>query len=107
MQVHIETLQTVGGKQTVEITIGSDRRRVPCYERGAPGQRWHDLTICGLAVRFRTGTKVWPGTAVYWFSSGNVNNLTPNIDKRGHFSLVGYAEDFVGKTVRSQHNAVA
>ena len=115
MQVHIETLKHAGedvvkGKDrtytfqryTVEVTIGNDRRAIRCTPCG------HErLDLYGLAVRFSTGTKVWPGTATYWYKGGHVNNLRPNIDKRGYFLLVGYAADFDGKAVRSQHNAVA
>lgn len=110
MQVHIDTLQITefnkyGSTATVEITIGNDRRRVDAYKTGFEGNE--HLIIHGLAVRFQTGAKVWPGHAIYWLKSGNVNNLRPNIDKRGHVNLVGYAEDYDGKSVRSQHNAVA
>lgn len=111
--VHVETLQVtpahregeilVGNQETIEITVRGDRRRVACYSR--PGS----ISIFGLAVRFRTGTKVWPGSAVFWRESGNVNNLRPNIDKfNGQWcSLVGYFDDHVNSKHRSQHNAVA
>lgn len=108
--VHTDTLKIVGqrtvGKftyntQTIEVSIGDDRRAVRCFE--------HDdtITICGLAVRFLNGNKVWPGRAIYWRKTGFVNNLRANIDKNGFFKLVGFETDFDGKTVRSQHNAVA
>jgi len=88
---------------TVEVSIGNKRRRVNCSQ--------HDgrTTIYGLAVRFRTGTKVWPGSAVYWAKTGNINNLRPNIDKfNGQFcSLVGFFEDHADSKHRSLHNAVA
>lgn len=121
MQVHFETFRQdddmvwndkKGAERkfeqfSVEITINTgrkqDRRRVRCskvYDKR--------ISIDGLAVRFaKAGDKVWPGTATYWVDSGNVNNVTPNIDKRGFFSLVGYFEDFNGKKIASQHNAVA
>lgn len=108
MQVHIETLKTISGdlwsRATVEITIKGDRREVVCYESGGANHR--HLVIYGLAVRFSSGEKVWPGSATYWFESGNVNNLRPNIDKRGYFTLVGFISDYEGKSVRSTHNAV-
>lgn len=114
--VHLDTLQSKPvsyttrkgevryfDKETIEITIGNDRRRVACHS--GPNR----ISIFDLAVRFRTGTKVWPGSAVYWVESGNVNNLTPNIDKfNGRWcSLVGYFDDHVDSERRSQHNAVA
>ena len=112
MQVHFETYREVepfvtkDGKSyprfSVEVTIGKDRREV-----GASSLFNGRIAVYGLAVRFSSGSKVWPGSALYWVESGNVNNLTPNIDKRGHFSLVGYSADFVGREVRSLHNAVA
>jgi hypothetical protein len=114
--IHFDTLQTETVEytdrkgrprsyesQTVEITLRGDRRRVSCHSRG------DSTTIGGLAVRFRTGTKVWPGSAVYWAKTGNINNLRPNIDKfSGQFcSLVGFFEDHADSKHRSQHNAVA
>lgn len=93
-------------RHSVEITIGKDRRTVYCSDAfGAEGQR--RITVHGLAVRFSSGAKVWPGNATYWIAHDKLNGLNPNIDKRGHFSLCGFAEDFEGKAVRSQHNAVA
>ena len=110
LTVHIDTLKLVGQRtvgdytfdqHTVEVSIGSDRRAVRCVPHG------DHVTITQLAVRFSQGTKVWPGFAIYWIKSGKVNNLKPNIDKSGYFLLAGFAEDFVGKSVRSNHNAVA
>ena len=114
--VHLDTIQATPAtytdrkgrlvtfdRQTIEITIRGDRRRVRCWG-GAD-----DITIYDLAVRFRTGTKVWPGSATYWHKTGNVNNLRPNIDKfSGQFcQLVGFLEDHESSSHRSQHNAVA
>lgn len=110
LEVHIDTLKVVGQRTvgdytwdqyTIEVSIGNDRRVVRC----SPDN--DRVTIYELAVRFNQGTKVWPGSAIYWIKSGRVGNLSPNIDKRGYFLLVGFAEDFDGKAVRSQHNAVA
>lgn len=115
MQVHFETYREDApteytnskGKvcsyqgHSVEITIGTDRRRVSC------GSVYDGrIYIHSLGVRFSQGAKVWPGTAVYWIEGDKVNNLRPNIDKRGHFSLAGYWEDFSRKAVASAHNAV-
>jgi hypothetical protein len=112
MQVHFETYREVepfvtkDGKSyprfSVEVTIGKDRRAV-----SASSLSNGHIMVYGLAIRFSSGSKVWPGSAVYWVESGNVNNMRPNIDKRGYFSLVGYSADFEGREVRSQHNAVA
>lgn len=115
MQVHIETrrqeadyvftrkgVERRSEQFSVEVTVGNDRRRVSCSSE-YNGR----FTIHGLAVRFSQGSKVWPATATYWLQSGNVNNARPNIDRRGHFHLVGFFEDFDGKKVASQHNAVA
>lgn len=123
MQVHIETLTrlpdevTMIGRgknavpftsvrHTVEVTIKGERRAVRCLTDISDEARKH-LTIFGIAVRFSHGAKVWPGSAVYWFKSGNVNNVRPDIDKSGVFYVVGFADDFAGKASRSQHNAVA
>lgn len=116
MQVHIETRRQEPSKtytradgtqvtidpHTVEVTINGDRRRVRC---GGIHNGW--MSVWDLAIRFSHGAKVWPGSATYWIESGNVNNIRPNIDKRGHFILAGYMEDFKDKPVRSVHNAVA
>jgi hypothetical protein len=111
LTVHIETLKTLEkdayGRipHTVEVTIGKDRRAVPCYPMNRDG-KLHSVTVYGLAVRFSSGDKVWPGSATYWAETGNVNNLTPNIDRRGYFSLVGYIEDFADKNSKSRHNSI-
>lgn len=117
MQVHPETFKhsstetyparKKGGqpvvieRHTVEVTISGKRSAVNCYADS------ESITVFGIAVRFSHGDKVWPGSAVYWRDSGNVNNVRPNIDKRGNFIVVGFASDYEGKAVRSQHNAVA
>lgn len=113
--VHTDTLQSTPAsytykgvthaydEQTIEITIRGDRRRVPCHAAET------NISIFGLAVRFRTGTKVWPGSAIYWREKGHVNNIRPNIDKfNGQFcSLVGFFADHADSKHRSLHNAVA
>lgn len=130
MQVHTETLKhvstdsyTVGkrarrtdaGKTyeikrwTVEVTIGKDRRAIRCspsYTVG-PVVALDSIDLYGLAVRFSSGEKVWPGSAVWWACHGQVNNLRPNIDKHGHFFLAGFFEDVAESAHRSMHNAVA
>lgn len=112
MQVHFDTFKQTGTRTfddgrtidtySVEVTIRGDRRAVRCSSTFN-----NRIDIYDLAVKFQTGTKVWPGRAVYWLESGNVNHLAPEIDKRGHVSLVGFFEDYADKAVRSQHNAVA
>lgn len=115
MQVHFETYQQEADyvyarngvahslpQFSVEVTINGDRRRVSC---SSVYNGW--VSIHKLAVRFSQGAKVWPGTATYWVESGRINDVRPNIDKRGHFSLAGFFEDYESKTVASQHNAVA
>lgn len=113
--IHLETLQSEPASytykgvtrtylaQTIEITIRGDRRRVNCVAGPA------NISIYGLAVRFQTGTKIWPGSAIYWRETGHVNNLRPNIDRfSGQFcQLVGFLADHQDSKHRSQHNAVA
>jgi hypothetical protein len=112
MQVHFDTYREIesyiseSGRSipqfVVDVTVRDERRTVRA------SSVFNDrITVHGLAVRFSSGSKVWPGSAIYWIKSGNVNHIRPNIDKSGNFILVGYAEDFDGKAVRSQHNAVA
>lgn len=93
-------------RHTVEVSIGTDTRRVDCY-LCARGDGIRELSLFGLACRFSQGAKVWPASARYMVDRNVVVGLTPNIDKRGHFTLAGYFEDFAKKTVASQHNAVA
>lgn len=115
MKVHVEThrqepdfvwVDKKGNEKrhpqySVEVTIMGDRRRVAC------GEVWNDrLAVFNLAVRFSDGAKVWRGQADYLVNTGVVNNLQPCIDKRGHFHLVGYFEDYAQKAVASQHNAM-
>lgn len=112
MQVHFDTFKVSGQRtlwngdvvdtHTVEVTIRGDRRVVRC---SAVFRGW--ISLWDLAVRFKTGAKVWPGEATYWIDSGKVTGLRPNIDKMGMVSLVGFYEDYRGKPVQSQHNAVA
>lgn len=112
MQVHYDTYREVepriredgtAAKQfVVDVTVRGDRRTVRASDVFN-----NRFTVWDLAVKFSSGAKVWPGSAIYWIKSGNVNHIRPNIDKSGYFILVGYAADFDGKKVRSQHNAVA
>ena len=111
MKVHIDTHKVTGkikvaGKEfdsySVEITINNDRREVVCSCIADD-----NMVIHGLAVRFKTGAKVWPGHATYWVSSDKVNGLAANIGKMGSVRLVGFFSDFQEKTCRSRHNAVA
>jgi len=112
MQVHFDTHRevepyvwkdgTTSKQFVVDVTVRGERRTVR-----ASGVFNDRITVFGLAVKFSSGSKVWPGSALYWLKNGVVNTIRPNIDKNGHFILVGYAEDFAGKAVRSQHNAVA
>lgn len=88
-------------RHSVEITIRGDRRRVCC---ATVSNDW--LPIFDLAVRFSQGTKIWRGTANYRVSKNDVVNLAPCIDKRGHFLLQGYWDDFKNKNIASQHNAI-
>ena len=114
--IHFDTLQSEtrtystrkGGTQTyeahtVEVSIGNKRRRVNCSQYDGR------TTIYGLAVRFRTGTKVWPGSATHWDKTGQVSGLRPNIDKfSGQWChLVGFIADFEASKALSQHNSVA
>ena len=113
--VHLDTIQTETAsyihkgkthtyeRETIEITIRGDRRRVNCHSDATR------ISLYNLAVQFRTGTKVWPGSAIYWRESGKVGNLSPNIDRfSGQFcQLLGFMEDYETSKSRSQHNAVA
>ena len=86
---------------TVEVTIKGDRRRIHC-SKVYNGR----LPLFDLAVRFSQGAKVWHGMADYIVDRDTVVNLQPCIDKRGHFTCAGFYEDFKGKAVQSNHNAM-
>lgn len=120
LQVHIETLKISGkgsyktgkGKtaktveydmHSIEVTIAGDRREVRCH----PSDK--NVSVFGLAVKFQTGEKIWPASAIYWIEKGTVNNIRPNIDKFSgqNCRLVGYMSDFEQSSTRSMHNAVA
>jgi hypothetical protein len=116
--VHTDTVETkketfatrkgpiVLDRTTVEITIKGDRRRVRCH-RTEHVDGFVTITIFDLAVRFPTGAKVWPASAVYWSKTGVVNNLRPNIDKwtGQNCSLLGYIADHLDSKHLSKHNA--
>lgn len=91
--------------ETIEVEISGDRRRLPAWAFS------DHVYIAGLAVKYPTGKKVWPGRAIYWPASGRVNNLhARNMDHRvgsNYVVLVGYFADYANKAVRSQHKAVA
>lgn len=106
LTVHAETYDATAG--TVEVTINADRRAVRAHGLSDGTGTMQRLHLSGLAVRFRTGAKVWPGSACFWFKGAHVNSLTANIDKRGSNGchLVGYFSDFAQKPAKSRHNAV-
>lgn len=90
---------------SIEIEIRGDRRRVRAFRSG------DFILVHGLAVKYKTGKKIWPGHAIYWPASGNINNLqASNMDHRARSNfvmLVGYWADYADTTARSQHKAVA
>ena len=112
MQVHADTYKFTHtdeygiDRYTVEVTIKGDRREVRAF-KSTDGMSRESIRIYGLAVRFKTGAKVWPGHATYWFDGNHVNMLRPDIDKWGTVMLVGFFEDFTESKHRSMHNAVA
>ena len=90
---------------SIEIEIRGDRRRVRAFQNG------DHILVYGLAVKYQTGKKIWPGMAIYWPASGNINNLqASNMDHRARSNfvlLVGYWADYADTKARSQHKAVA
>lgn len=64
------------------------------------------LTIDGLALKYRTGAKVWKGEFTFWVASGNINNIHTPLQHRGRFASVGVVGfyDDAREPVRSQHN---
>lgn len=66
------------------------------------------VTIYGLSVRYRTGSKVWPGSAMYWPATGHINNVRGPQDHRSTFrpvSVVGFWED-AKEQYKSEHSSV-
>jgi hypothetical protein len=96
-----------GTAMTATVEIGGVVRDLPATN-GGEGKYAH-VTIHGLAIRYQTGKKLWPGTAIYWRESGHVNNVFgPQDHRQRHHSLqiVGFWED-VAQQYRSEHSSVA
>jgi len=95
-----------GTDTTATVEINGVVRDLPTYEDGQGDYR--HLTIFGLAIRYQTGTKIWPGTAIYWFKNGAINNVRGPQDHRQRFhslQIVGFWED-AQEPVRSRHSSV-
>lgn len=112
MKVHADTFKFSHtdehgiDRHTVEVTIKGDRRTVRAHRYTNP-VAGDTITVYDMAVKFKTGAKVWPGHADFRTATGQVSNLRPNIDKFGTVILVGFFEDFQESKARSLHNAVA
>lgn len=92
---------------TVTVEIGGKVRELDGYEMGEGDYR--HVCFSGLAVRYRTGEKIWPGRAIYWFKSGNVNNVRGPQDHRQRFHnlfIVGFWDDVEDRN-RSEHSSVS
>ena len=101
MKVHFESYrEESAGSFVVDVTIRGERRTV-----AASGPLGKSFYVFGLAVRFKTGTKIWPGRALCWIESHNVSDLRPCIEKRGGVALAGFLADYKGKESYSQHAA--
>lgn len=97
-----------GTAMTVTLEINGQVRDLPAHEWNLEG-RERRIDIYGIAVRYRTGTKVWPGRCVYWPATGNINNVHGPQDHRQRFhqlSVVGFWAD-VQEQYRSEHSSVA
>lgn len=113
MQVHAETYKFSHNDEygidryTVEVTIKGERRALRAY-RTTNLVVGEIVTVYDLAVKFRSGEKVWPGRIDYYVDSGKFGSLRACIDKftRKSLVLVGFFADYQASAARSQHNAV-
>lgn len=88
------------GDRTAQVTINGETRtlRALCYDNG---ERYH---IAGVAVRYRTGAKVWRGRLTFWTKSGNVQ-VSGGLDhraRRASVHLTGFYD--ADRPANSQHN---
>lgn len=89
------------GIGSVEVTIKGKTARVPASDHG------DRLDIYGLAVKYRSGAKVWSGSAIFWKESKRVNNLRGRMDRRSlgnDVELLGFYADYA-EAVKSDHVA--
>ncbi len=91
-----------GLASVAKVEINGVEKELPCSRSR---DHW---TIYGVAVRYRTGTKVWPGSLIYWPENGRINNVRGPQDHRQSFhslQVVGFWAD-VQDRYRSEHNSV-
>lgn len=87
--------------KTAEVTIDGNTKTLQIYAYA------DCVRVFGVAVKYRTGEKVWNGEFIFWPTSGNVNNVSSGLDHRGsrhQLEIVGFYSDFAAG-VQSQHNA--
>jgi hypothetical protein len=98
---------TPGTATTATVEVGGKVQELAVAEGGEAAYR--HFTIYGLAVRYRTGSKVWPGTAIYWPATGHINNVLGTQDHRSgrgaSLQIVGFWSD-VQDQYRSEHSSV-
>ena len=98
---------TPGTAATAMVEINGKVLELPAVAAGA-GAYAH-FVIHGLAVRYPTGKKVWPGSATYWPANGHINGVCgPQDHRNGRNStlqIVGFWSD-VQERYRSEHNSV-
>ena len=104
LAIHHKTEPGTAATATVEIE--GQVRTLPATEGGDAANRHY--TIHGLAVRYRTGTKIWPGHAMYWPASDHVNNVCGPQDHRARkheLRIVGFWCD-IPEDYQSEHSSV-
>lgn len=98
-KVNVEGSQVMNAMATVEI-FGVQKQLkayIPLHGENA--------VVYGVAVKYRTGEKVWKGNFTYWFASGNINGVHAPMQHNSRIasvSIVGFYDDFAEK-VQSQH----
>jgi hypothetical protein len=96
------------GKRNSFYAEGAATVQIGAVVREVPASDWGDhITVHGLAVKYRTGTKIWSGHAEYWKASGEFGHISGGLDNRqrnGIASLVGFYEDVTG-TSRSMRES--
>ena len=62
------------------------------------------ITVYGLAIKYRTGTKIWNAQATVWKDNGNIQfrGGLDNRQRAGACIVLGFYSDYADKS-KSQH----
>lgn len=86
------------GDNTADVTIDGETRTLPARIDADA------IRVTGIAVRFKTGSKVWNAGLTKWLASGNISRPhIVNMDFRfnDNVTVIGFYSDYANQ---SQHN---